>query len=139
MVEFTKMQALGNDFVCINNEEVLKYNLKIFSKYICDRHYGIGGDGLILILKSNISDIKMRIFNSDGTEAEMCGNGIRCLGKFLYEKKIINKSSIKVETLAGIKTINYELENGKIMEINVHMGKAEFNANKIPLYLPYQR
>ena len=99
MVKFTKMQGVGNDFVCINYEDIKQYNLRIFSKYICDRHFGIGADGVILYSISRVADCRMRIFNSDGSEAEMCGNGIRCLAKYLYEKKIVNKEKITIETL----------------------------------------
>ena len=137
MIEFSKMQATGNDFVCIKNEDVLKYNLKIFSRYICDRHYGIGADGLILIMKSNIADAKMRIFNKDGTEAEMTGNGIRCLGRYLYEKNIVSKEILKIETISGIKIVENVVQNNKVMEVKVNMGKVILNANKIPIYLPY--
>jgi len=136
-MKFTKMQALGNDFVCIKGDDAYRYNLKIFSKYICDRHYGIGADGLILILKSSVADVKMRIFNKDGSEAGMCGNGIRCLGKYIYEKGIISKKEAKIETSVGIKNIEYILENKKVLEMRVNMGKPILDANKIPIYTPY--
>lgn len=136
MLEFTKMQGLGNDFVCMKYDETMKYNMKIFSKFICDRHYGIGADGLILIGKSKIADLSMRIFNSDGTEAEMCGNGIRCLAKYAFEKNMINKSKITVETLSGIKNIQYILENNKIMAVKVNMGRPILNPARIPVFLP---
>lgn len=136
MIRFTKMQGLGNDFVCMNYEDVGNYNLKIFIKFICDRHFGIGADGLILISRSKIADCKMRIFNSDGTEAQMCGNGIRCLAKYVYEKKLIQKEKITVETLAGIKEVEYKLENGKIMTLRVKMGVPQTQTNKLPIYVP---
>ena len=91
MIKFTKMQGLGNDFIVTEFENAKQYNLKIFSKFVCDRHFGIGADGLILFSNSKFADFKMRIFNNDGTEAEMCGNGIRCLAKYLYEKELTNK------------------------------------------------
>lgn len=136
MIKFTKMHGLGNDFICINYDDVGKYNLKILSKFICDRHFGIGADGLILLTSSKIADCKMRIFNSDGTEAEMCGNGIRCLAKYIYEKNIIRKEKIKIETLAGIKNVEYHLENGKIMSVSVNMGIPQIELNKLPVYVP---
>ena len=136
MLEFTKMQGLGNDFICMKYEEQMKYNLKIFAKFLCDRHYGIGADGLILIGKSKIADISMRIFNNDGSEAEMCGNGIRCLAKYAYEKKMIDKRKITVETLSGIKQVEYILENNKIMAIKVNMGRPILTPARIPVYLP---
>ena len=132
------MQGLGNDFICMIYDESIKYNLKIFSKFLCDRHYGIGADGLIFIGKSKNADISMRIFNSDGSEAEMCGNGIRCVAKYVYDKKILNKNCIYIETYAGIKKIEYIIENGKVMEIKVNMGKPILNPKKIPIYLLFQ-
>jgi len=87
--KFTKMHGLGNDFVCMNYEDVSKYNFKILSKFICDRHFGVGADGVLIVEESKVSDFKMRIFNNDGTEAEMCGNGIRCMAKYLYEKNFV--------------------------------------------------
>lgn len=136
-MKFTKMHGLGNDFICIKYDESIRYNLNIFSKFLCDRHYGIGADGLILLYKSNVADIRMRIFNSDGTEAEMCGNGIRCIAKFAYEKELVSKDSITIETNAGIKKVQYILENNKIMAIKVDMGTPILNAKRIPLYIPY--
>lgn len=136
MINFTKMQGLGNDFICTNFDNIKQYNLKIFSKYVCDRHFGIGADGVVLFTKSRIADFKMKIFNSDGTEAEMCGNGIRCLAKYLYEKGFTDKTEIKIETLAGIKNIKYIKENNKIMVIQVNMGKPITDINKLPIYVP---
>lgn len=136
MAKFTKMQGLGNDFVCMNYEDVEKYNFKILSKFICDRHFGIGADGLILLAKSEIADCQMRIFNSDGTEAEMCGNGIRCLAKYVYDKGILKKDKLTIETLAGIKQIEYKLENDKIMAVRVGMGIPEMDINKLPVNVP---
>lgn len=136
MLKFTKMQGLGNDFICVDYEKVSKYNLKIFSNYICDRHFGIGADGVILYSKSKFADCKMRIFNSDGTEAEMCGNGIRCLCRFMYEKRYITKNKMKIETLSGIKDVECITQNEKIMAIKVNMGKPETDINKLAIYLP---
>ena len=107
MINFTKMNGLGNDYVfidCTDGKNTIA-NPSSFSKVISNRNFGIGSDGLILIENSKVADFKMRIFNSDGSEAEMCGNGIRCVGKFLYDKKLISKTTIEIETLAGIKKI----------------------------------
>lgn len=135
MIIFFKMQALGNDFLIIDcTNENLKYSYNVFTKFYCDRHFGIGADGIIYFYKSKVADIKMRIFNSDGTEAEMCGNGIRCLSKFLYDKKIVNKHEFSIETLAGIKNIKIYGNNNEIIEVN--MGKVDFNINSIPMFLP---
>lgn len=136
MIKFTKMQGLGNDFICMNYDDISRYNLKIFSKFVCDRHFGIGADGLILYGKSMTADCKMRIFNNDGTEAEMCGNGIRCLAKYVYDKNIIRKEKIRIETLAGIKTVEYKLENKKIMAVRVNMGIPQMDTSKLPVYIP---
>lgn len=135
MVIFFKMQALGNDFLIIDlTKGELKYNYSVFTKFLCDRHFGVGADGIIYFYKSKVADIKMRIFNSDGTEAEMCGNGIRCLARFLYDKKIINKRNFTVQTLAGTKNIKIYGDNNDIIEIN--MGKVSFDINEIPVYIP---
>lgn len=136
MLKFTKMQGLGNDFVCVDYEEVNRYNLSIFSKYICDRHFGIGADGVILYSRSKNADCRMRIYNSDGTEASMCGNGIRCLARLMYEKGYINKNKMKIETQSGIKELECVTQNEKIMSIKVNMGKPQTDINKLPIYIP---
>ena len=136
MLKFTKMQGLGNDFVCVDYEQVNKYSLNIFAKYICDRHFGIGADGVILYSKSKIADCKMRIFNSDGTEAGMCGNGIRCFARLMYEKGFVNKDKMKIETLAGIKEVECNTQNEKVMSVKVNMGKPQMDINRLPIYIP---
>lgn len=137
MIIFSKMQATGNDFIVIDCiKDYPKYNFNILSKYLCDRHFGIGADGTIFLFPSKIADVRMRIFNSDGSEAEMCGNGIRCLAKYCYDKKIINKDMFKIETLGGIKEIKLYIDSEKIEKIEVNMGKALFKPNLIPVYLP---
>lgn len=137
MINFYKMQSVGNDFIIIDCiKDYPKYSLNILSKYLCDRHFGVGADGVIYFYKSKIADIKMRIFNSDGTEAEMCGNGIRCLSKLVYDKNILKKTSFKIETLGGIKEINLELDNQIVNRIEVKIGKPIFKPNSIPVYLP---
>ena len=112
MIKFTKMHGLGNDYVYI--DATAKTGQKIenesdLAKFVSNRHFGIGSDGLILICDSKVADFKMRMFNYDGSEAEMCGNGIRSVGKFVYDKGLTNKESITVETLAGIKTLKYNI------------------------------
>lgn len=124
MFFFCKMQGTGNDFVLIDcTKNDFQYSLNILSKYLCDRHYGVGADGIILIEKSDIADFKMRIFNQDGSEAEMCGNGIRCFAKYVFEKEMINQSKFTIETLAGIKKVELELENKKAISVKVDMGR----------------
>lgn len=128
MFSFCKMQGTGNDFVlidCMENE--FEYRLSVLSKYLCDRHYGVGADGMILIEKSDVADFKMRIFNQDGTEAEMCGNGIRCFAKYVFEKDKIDKTEFLIETAAGIKKVKLELENKKVISVTVNMGEAELD------------
>lgn len=137
MIIFYKMQALGNDFIVIDcTKESPKYNFSILSKFLCDRHFGVGGDGVIYFYKSKLADIRMRIFNSDGTEAEMCGNGIRCLAKLLYDKEFIKKEEFDIETVAGIKKIKLYILNDNVEKIEVNMGKVLFDLNTIPVYLP---
>lgn len=125
MINFTKMHGLGNDYVfvdCTNNKNTIS-NPSIFSKSISDRHFGIGSDGLILIENSSVADFKMRIFNSDGSEAEMCGNGIRCVGKYVFDNKLTDKTSLKVETLAGIKDLDLKIKNNKVYSVTVCLGE----------------
>lgn len=129
MVTFTKMHGLGNDYICINSlENILAENkLPQIARYMCNRNFGIGADGLILVQESTIADIKMRIFNKDGSEAEMCGNGIRCFAKYIYDNKIIDKQSISIETKAGVKGVRLKVLNGEVYEIEVDMGRPIFD------------
>ena len=133
MIKFTKMQGLGNDYVYIDaiNQDIKKESE--LALFVSDRHYGIGSDGLILICKSKIADFKMKMFNPDGSEAEMCGNGIRCVGKFVYDKRLTQKTLITIETLAGIKKLKLNLENGKVKNVKVDMGEPILEAEKIPV------
>ena len=132
MIKFTKMEGLGNDYVYIycTNQELKK--LPELAKMVSDRHFGIGSDGLILIKKSKVADFRMQMFNSDGTEAEMCGNGIRCVGKYVYDKDLTDKTTLKIETLAGIKVLNLNLENGKVKTVKVDMGEPILDYKLIP-------
>lgn len=135
MIEFTKMQGLGNDYVYIDcySKEVDLGNISDLAKFMSNRHFGIGSDGIILICRSDIADFKMRMFNFDGSEAEMCGNGIRCVGKFVYDKGLTDKKTIKVETLAGIKVLNLNVKDGKVETVRVDMGEPIFNPKEIPV------
>ena len=124
MINFTKMHGLGNDYVfvdCTNNKNSI-INPSVFSKNISNRNFGIGSDGLILIENSKVADFKIRIFNSDGSEAEMCGNGIRCVGKYIFDNKLTNKTLLKIETLSGIKALKLKLKNNKVFSVTVCMG-----------------
>lgn len=134
-MKFTKMQAAGNDFVLINNLEYNK-DLGKYAKEICDRHFGIGADGLIFCSESDRADIFMNFYNSDGSRAEMCGNGIRCFTKFIYENDIVKKDIIYVDTLAGIKKVKLDLnEKKEIISMSVSMGKIDYNPKNVPCTL----
>ena len=133
MLQFTKMHGLGNDYVYMDaiNQKIEKRSE--LAKFVSDRHFGIGSDGLILICPSEKADFRMQMFNQDGSEAEMCGNGIRCFGKFVYDKGLTNKETITVETLAGIKTLVMTAKNGKIETARVDMGEPILEPEKIPV------
>ena len=133
--KFTKMQGTGNDYVyfnCIDNPIVNPEGLAV---RISDRRFGVGGDGIILICKSDVADVKMRMFNADGSEGKMCGNGIRCVAKYCYDNAIVNKKVMTVETLSGIKTIQIHTQNGVAKLLTVDMGKAELAPAKVPVKL----
>lgn len=121
-MRFTKMQGTGNDFILLSNmkEESLSY--PEMAKSWCDRHYGIGADGLIVVLPSSKADFKMRIFNMDGSEAEMCGNGIRCFARLVYEQKLTPNKKFTVETLAGIMEPECDVDYGRVTKVCVNMG-----------------
>lgn len=133
MLEFTKMEGLGNDYIYIDAINQKVKNIEKLSKKLSDRHFGIGSDGLILIGKSDRADFKMNIYNSDGSQAEMCGNGIRCVGKYVYDKGLTNKTVITIETLAGIKKLELFLDNDKASLVKVDMGEPILKANNIPV------
>lgn len=123
-MKFTKMHGLGNDYLYVYSETDPE-NPSALSMKLSDRHFGPGSDGMIWILPSQIADFRMRIFNADGSEAKMCGNGIRCVGKYVFEKGYTHKTLLTVETLSGIKKLKLFEENGKIVRVSVEMGKAE--------------
>lgn len=134
MIKFTKMHGLGNDYVyidCTDGQEIK--DISNLAQFVSNRHFGVGSDGLILICKSKVADFKMRMFNYDGSEAEMCGNGIRCVGKFVYDKGLTNKDAITVETLAGIKKLKFNVKEGKVETVEVDMGKPILEAKDIPV------
>lgn len=121
-MHFTKMQGLGNDYLYVYGE--VPENIADISVKLSDRHFGAGSDGMIYISPSPIADFKMRIFNADGSEAKMCGNGIRCVGKYVYDKGYTDKTSLRIETLSGIKYLELKLSGGKVKNVTVNMGKA---------------
>ena len=133
MLKFTKMHGLGNDYVYMNAISQTIENRSELAKYVSDRHFGIGSDGLILICPSDKADFRMQMFNSDGSEAEMCGNGIRCVGKFVYDNGLTDKDVISVETLAGIKILNLNVVDGKVETVRVDMGEPILDPQYIPV------
>lgn len=134
MFSFCKMQGTGNDFIIINYiENKLEYSYKLLAEFLCDRHFGVGADGILIVQKSQKADFKMRIFNQDGSEAEMCGNGIRCFAKYVYEKNLIDKDEFEIETLSGVKKVKLEIEGNSVTKISVEMGKPVFELKDIPV------
>ena len=134
MIKFTKMHGLGNDYVyidCTKNGE--PHDVSSLAQKMSDRHFGVGSDGIILICKSDVADFKMRMFNFDGSEAEMCGNGIRCVGKFVYDKGLTSKTMVSIETLAGIKILKLNVKDGKVETVRVDMGEPILAPDKIPV------
>ena len=127
-MHFTKMHGLGNDYLYVYDE--VPENIEKLSQKLSERHFGAGSDGMIYISPSKIADFRMRIFNADGSEAKMCGNGIRCVGKYVYDKGYTDKTNLKIETLSGIKYLNLQLSCGKVKFVTVNMGKAIPEAEK---------
>ena len=129
MIEFTKMHGLGNDYIYINMIDGKNqiYNIPAFTRYICNRHFGVGADGVILIKKSEVADLKMEIYNQDGSEAEMCGNGIRCFAKYVYDEELTQKQEFDIETLAGIRHVILKIRNKEVQQVTVNMGKPVLN------------
>ena len=134
-MKFTKMQGLGNDFVIIDARDLtLPEDLAAWSRGLCDRHFGIGADGVMLVLPSDQADIRMVILNSDGSEAEMCGNGIRCFAKFVYEEGIVTQNPMTVETLAGIMVPEVVTDDtGRVTLVTVDMGEPILARSEIPM------
>ena len=129
-IRFTKMQGIGNDYIYINCFEEKINDPAALSIAMSPRHFSVGSDGLVLIGPSDVADAKMRIFNADGSEAQMCGNAIRCVGKYLYERGIVKKNTLTVETLCGIKILSLTIENGIVRSVSVNMGKAILNSKE---------
>lgn len=135
-MRFTKMHGAGNDYVYVNCFEETVVNPQETAKFVSDRHFGIGSDGLVLIKPSGQADFEMAMYNADGSRAEMCGNAIRCVAKYVYDHKMTDKEQISIETLGGIKHIRLAAENGKAVMARVNMGKPELAAKKIPVACP---
>ncbi len=132
-MKFTKMHGAGNDYIYVNCFEETVPNPTETAVKVSDRHFGIGSDGLVLIEPSNIADFKMDIYNSDGSQAKMCGNATRCVAKYVYDNRMTEKREISLETLSGIKTIKMFVENGKVKSAAVNMGAPITEPSKIPV------
>lgn len=135
VLKFTKMHGIGNDYIYFDAiSQNIENPTELAIKY-SDRHFGIGSDGVILICKSDVADAKMRMFNADGSEGNMCGNGIRCVGKYIYDHGIVDKSkrTVTVETKSGIKTLELFVKGDKVDMVKVDMGKADFEPKNIPV------
>lgn len=132
-MKFTKMQGLGNDYIYVNGFEEKVEKKPEVSQKLSDRHFGIGSDGIIFVNPSQKADFEMEMYNSDGSRAEMCGNGVRCVGKFVYDFGLTDKTEITVETLGGIKYLTLKVEEGKVKEVVVDMGAPELIAKNVPV------
>ena len=132
-INFTKMHGIGNDYVYVDGFKETIENPNAFSEFVSDRHFGIGSDGLVLILPSDTADFKMRMFNADGSEGKMCGNAIRCVGKYVYETVYTDKTQIAIETLSGIKYLTLIVEDNTVVYVEVDMGKAILVPKNIPV------
>lgn len=132
-INFTKMHGAGNDYIYINCLNGLDFDPSDLSKKMSPRHFSVGSDGVVLICSSDTCDAKMRMFNLDGSEGKMCGNAIRCVGKYLYDGGFVKKDVLTIETLSGVKTLHLTVQNGKVVLVKVDMGKASFDAKVIPV------
>ncbi len=132
-MKFTKMQGLGNDYIYVDCTKNIIADPSAVSKRVSDRHFGIGSDGLVLIMRSDIADFRMRMFNSDGSESEMCGNAIRCVGKYVFDNGLTDKRNLTIETLAGIKVLDLKIEDRKVVQVRVDMGEPVLEPKKIPV------
>ncbi len=132
-MKFTKMQGIGNDYVYVNCFEETVHDPSAVAKFVSDRHFGIGSDGLILIKPSDVADCEMEMYNLDGSQGAMCGNGIRCVAKYVYDHGIVKKKNISVDTKSGIKYLSLTVKNGKVNKVEVNMGSPILMANQIPV------
>lgn len=138
-MKFTKMQGIGNDYVYVNCFTEKIDNPSEVAIKISDRHFGIGSDGLILIKPSEKADFEMEMYNADGSQGAMCGNGIRCVAKYVYDYGLTDKTSISVDTKSGVKYLELTVEEGKVREVRVNMGSPELQTEKIPMIYPMDK
>lgn len=132
-MKFTKMHGIGNDYVYVDGTKEKVENRAELAIRLSNRNFGIGSDGLIFINDSDVADFEMEMYNADGSRSEMCGNGIRCVGKFVYDHGLTDKKEITVETLAGIKVLKFQIENGKVKTVEVDMGEPVLKAEEVPV------
>ena len=139
-MKFTKMHGIGNDYIYVNCfEEEIPADPAALSRRLSDRHFGIGSDGLILIRPTENGDAMMDLYNADGSRAMMCGNGIRCVGRYVYERGIAKKETLRIDTLSGVKTLHLDVANGTVQSIEVDMGEPVLEPASIPVLLPGER
>ena len=138
-MKFTKMHGIGNDYVYVNCFQETVENPSEAAIKVSDRHFGIGSDGLILIKPSEKADFEMEMYNADGSQGAMCGNGIRCVAKYVYDYGLTDKTSISVDTKSGVKYLELTVEEGKVREVRVNMGSPELQTEKIPMIYPMDK
>jgi diaminopimelate epimerase len=139
-MRFTKMHGIGNDYLYVNGfVEPMPRDPGDLSRRMSDRHFGVGSDGLIIILPSNAADVRMRMFNKDGSEGEMCGNGIRCVAKYAFEHGLSKSNPMRIETGRGVLTLQLHVQAAKVQQVTVNMGRPEFESSKVPVDLPVDR
>ena len=138
-MKFTKMHGCGNDYIYVNCLEETVEDPERTAVYVSDRHFGIGSDGLILIHPSEVADFRMAMYNADGSEGKMCGNGVRCIAKYVYDYGLTDKQQISIETLGGMKYLDLTVENGKVTQVKVDMGAPILEPEKIPVRLGTDR
>ena len=135
-MKFTKMHGCGNDYVYVNCLTETVEHPEEVARFVSDRHFGIGSDGLILIRPTKVADFEMAMYNADGSRGEMCGNGIRCVGKYVYDYGLTDQTTVRIETLAGIKTLELTVADGKVQQVRVNMGAPILEATEIPAVFP---
>ena len=134
-MKFTKMHGLGNDYIYVNAFEESVTDAPARARAVSDRHFGIGGDGLVLIAPSSVADFQMLMYNADGSQGEMCGNASRCVAKYVYDRGMTDKTVVTLETLAGIKTLHITAEDGKAVSVRVDMGTPKTDCAQVPCLL----
>ncbi len=132
-MEFWKMHGLGNDYIVVDDRDQKFYYVAELAKKLCKRRFSVGADGLLLVRRSEVADIKMRILNADGSEAEMCGNGIRCFAKYCYENDIVKKTEFTIETLSGLKNVWLTVKNMEVASVKVDMGAPNWQRVSLPM------